>query len=119
MITRPGTKIDFWNIWWFYLLGNESEILDSKFEDDKMTRLLVFEQTKKNNKKTTTKNEVRAYKKAPRPKITILKSGSVFRSPWGPTFQISLSYDLKPPRLEWTDKETKRQRDKQTMQIIM
>ena len=27
-------KIDFWNIWWFHMLGNEPEILDFKFEDD-------------------------------------------------------------------------------------
>ena len=24
-------KIDFWNIWWFHMFGNEPEILDSKF----------------------------------------------------------------------------------------
>ena len=65
------------------------------------------------NKPKSPKNGVRAHKKGPRPKIKILKSGSVFRSPRGPTFQISWSYDLKPRRSEQTDKQTNRQTNRQ------
>ena len=94
-------KIDFWNIWWFHMLGNESEILDSKFQDDTTLSLWT-------NQKNPL-NVVCAHTKGPRPKIKIIKVGSGFRSPRGPTFQISWSYYLKPRRLEQTDRQTNRQ----------
>ena len=62
--------------------------------------------------------EKKSQKRAPRPKIKILKSGTGFRSPRGPTFQISWSYDLKPRRSEWTNKHTDKQTNKQTDNAI-
>ena len=73
------------------MLGNDQEILDSKFED---YTVLVFEQTKK-----IRKTWVRAHKKGPSPKIKILKSGSVFWSPrersYIPNFMILRSQTEK------------------------
>ena len=40
-------KIDFWNIWWFHMLGNEPEILDSKFEDDTTLSLWTNQKVRK------------------------------------------------------------------------
>ena len=56
----------------------------------------------------------KSQKRAPRLKIKILKSGTGFRSPRGPTFQISWSYDLKPRRSESPNKQTNKHTDRQT-----
>ena len=40
-------KIDFWNIWWFHMFGNEPEILDSKFEDDRTLSLWTNQKIRK------------------------------------------------------------------------
>ena len=51
------------------------------------------------------KNGFRTHKKGPRPKIKILKSGSGFRSPRGPTY-IPTFMILRSRRSEWTNKQT-------------